>query len=180
MPGWSDYRKRVQVLTTDVTKLLQPGPNRFGAILGDGWYCGYLLWKKDRNFYGKHPQLLARLEIELISGRLISIVTDRTWELRYGPILSADLYDGESYDARKEISRWCEPNSPTHGWRRVNVLPKYRGILQPKVNETVRITQTLPTRKITRPAPGVYVFDFGQNLSGVCRLQIRVSHDQRR
>ena len=79
MPGWSDYRKRVQVLSTDVTKLLQTGPNRFGAILGDGWYCGYLLWKKDRNFYGKHPQLLARLEIELVSGRRISIVTDRTW-----------------------------------------------------------------------------------------------------
>jgi len=35
MPGWSDYRKRVQVLSTDATKLLQPGPNRFGAILGE-------------------------------------------------------------------------------------------------------------------------------------------------
>jgi len=173
MPGWSDYRKRVQVLSTDVSKLLQPGPNQFGAILGDGWYCGYLLWKKDRNFYGQHPQLLARLEIELTSGRRISIVTDRTWELRYGPILSADLYDGESYDSRKEISGWCEPDSQTRGWRRVNILPKYRGILQAKVNEPVRVTQTLPTRKITRPAPGVYVFDFGQNLSGLCRLQIR-------
>ena len=173
MPGWSDYRSRVQTLSIDVTKLLRPGPNRLGAILGDGWYCGYLLWKKDRNFYGQHPQLLARLEIELTSGRRISIVTDRTWELRYGPILSADLYDGESFDARKEISGWCEPDSQTRGWRGVNVLPKYRGILQPKVNEPVRITQTLLTRKITRPAPGVYVFDFGQNLSGVCRLQIR-------
>ena len=173
MPGWSDYRSRVQTLSIDVTKLLRPGPNRLGAILGDGWYCGYLLWKKDRNFYGQHPQLLARLEIELTSGRRISIVTDRTWELRYGPILSADLYDGESYDARREISEWSKPNSPTRGWRRVNILPKYRGILQPKVNEPVRVTQTLPTRKITRPAPGVYVFDFGQNLSGLCRLQIR-------
>ena len=75
MPGWSDYRKRTQVLSVDVTRLLRPGSNRIGAILGDGWYCGYLLWKKDRNFYGKHPQLLARLEIELTSGRRISIVT---------------------------------------------------------------------------------------------------------
>jgi alpha-L-rhamnosidase len=79
MPGWSDYRKRVQVLCTDVTQLLRPGPNRLGAILGDGWYCGYLLWKKDRNFYGKFPQLLARLEIELKNGRRLSIATDRTW-----------------------------------------------------------------------------------------------------
>ena len=55
MPGWSDYRSRVQTLSIDVTKLLRPGPNQLGAILGDGWCCGYLLWKKDRNFYGQHP-----------------------------------------------------------------------------------------------------------------------------
>ena len=173
MPGWSDYRKRAQVLSTDVTRLLRPGPNRLGAILGDGWYCGYLLWKKDRNFYGKFPQLLARLEIELKNGRRLSIVSDRTWELRYGPILSTDLYDGENYDARKEIPGWCDPETRTAGWRRADVFPKYRGLLQPKINEPVRVTQTLPTRKITRPGPGKYVFDFGQNLTGVCRLKIR-------
>ncbi|MEY2852037.1 MAG: hypothetical protein RL549_736, partial [Verrucomicrobiota bacterium] len=173
MPGWSDYRKRAQVLSTDVTRLLRPGPNRLGAILGDGWYCGYLLWKKDRNFYGKFPQLLARLEIELKNGRRLSIVTDRTWELRYGPILSTDLYDGENYDARKEIPGWCDPETRTAGWRRADVFPKYRGLLQPKINEPVRVTQTLPTRKITRPGSGKYVFDFGQNLTGVCRLKIR-------
>jgi alpha-L-rhamnosidase len=172
MPGWSDYRKRAQVLSIDVTRLLRPGPNRLGAILGDGWYCGYLLWKKDRNFYGKFPQLLARLEIELKNGRRISIVTDRTWELRYGPILSADLYDGENYDARKEIPGWCDPETRTAGWRRADIFPKYRGLLQPKINEPVRVTQTLPPRTITRPGPGKYVFDFGQNLTGVCRLKI--------
>ncbi len=173
MPGWSDYRKRVQVLSTNVTKLLRPGPNQFGAILGDGWYCGYLYCKRERNFYGKHPQLFARLEIELNNGRRLAVVTDRTWELQNGPILSADLYDGETYDARREIPGWCDPISPTRGWRRADLFPKYRGILQPKISEPVRITQTLSTRRITRPTPGVYVFDFGQNLSGVCRLQIR-------
>jgi len=173
MPGWSDYRKRTQVLSVDVTRLLHPGQNRIGAILGDGWYCGYLLWKKDRNFFGKHPQLLARLEMELTNGRRMAVVTDRTWELRNGPILSADLYDGEINDARKEIPGWCESTSPARDWRRADLFPKYRGILQPKISEPVRVTQALPTRKITRPAPGVYVFDFGQNLSGVCRLRIQ-------
>ncbi|NCW27741.1 MAG: alpha-L-rhamnosidase [Verrucomicrobia bacterium] len=173
MPGWSDYRKRTQTISTDVTKLLRPGPNRIGAILGDGWYCGYLYCKRERNFYGKHPQLLARLEVELPNGQRMAVVTDRTWELRNGPILSADLYNGETYDARKEISGWCDPVSTIRGWRRADLFPQYRGILQPKANEPVRVTQTLPTRKITRPAPGVYVFDFGQNLSGLCRLRIQ-------
>ena len=172
-PGWSDYRKRVQVLSTDVTGLIRLGPNRVGAILGDGWYCGYLLWKKDRNFYGQSPQLLARLEIELTNGKRLAIVTDRTWQLRNGPILGADLYDGETYDARKEIPGWCHPEARSSGWRRADLFPRYRGILHPKINEPVRVTQTLPTRKISRPSPRVYVFDFGQNLTGVCRLKIR-------
>ena len=41
-PGWTDYRKRVNVHTYDVTGLLQAGENVLGAILGDGWYCGYV------------------------------------------------------------------------------------------------------------------------------------------
>ena len=62
MPGWSDFRKRAQVMTADVTKMLRAGDNMLGAILADGWYTGTLLWKNERNHYGTHPQLLARLE----------------------------------------------------------------------------------------------------------------------
>ena len=43
-PGWTDYRKRVQYQTYDVTAHLQQGENELGAILGDGWYCGIVGW----------------------------------------------------------------------------------------------------------------------------------------
>src|ERR1700677_3777141 len=43
-PGWTDYHKRVQYQTYDVTGLLRPGENALGAILGDGWYCGHIAW----------------------------------------------------------------------------------------------------------------------------------------
>jgi alpha-L-rhamnosidase len=100
MPGWSDFRQRVQVMTADVTKMLQAGDNTLGAILGDGWYAGTLLWKNERNHYGTHPQLLARLHIELRDGRKVSVATGRGWQMRYGPVLFSDIYHGESYDAR--------------------------------------------------------------------------------
>ncbi len=172
MPGWSDFRQRTQVMTVDVAKMLRAGDNTLGAILGDGWYAGTLLWKNERNHYGTHPQLLARLDLELADGREVSVATDAAWQLRYGPVLSADIYHGESHDARRELGDWCAPGAPSSGWRAADVFPAYRGKLVPKVNEPVRVTQTLPTRKITEPENGVYVFDFGQNLAGLCRLKI--------
>ena len=38
-------------MNADVTKLLRAGDNKLGAICGDGWYTGTLLWKNDRTHY---------------------------------------------------------------------------------------------------------------------------------
>jgi alpha-L-rhamnosidase len=166
MPGWSDFRKRVQLMSADVTKMLRAGDNTLGAILGDGWYTGTLLWKNERNHYGTHPQILARLDIELADGRKVSVTTGRGWEMRNGPVIGADIYHGETHDARRDLGDWCVPGASQAGWRAADIFPNYRGALVPKVNEAVRITETLKPRKITEPQPGSYVFDFGQNLAG--------------
>ena len=41
-PGWTDYRTRIEYQRYDVTDLLREGENVLGAILGDGWYAGYV------------------------------------------------------------------------------------------------------------------------------------------
>ncbi len=179
MPGWSDFRHRAQVISIDVTAMLRAGDNTLGAILGDGWYSGTLLFNNERNHYGTHPRLLARLDIELCDGRKLSVTTGRGWEVRYGPVLFSDIYHGESYDARRDLGDWCVPGASKAGWRAADVFPKYRGELVPKVNEAVRVTETLKPRKITEPQPGKYVFDFGQNLAGVCRLNVRGRRGQK-
>ncbi|HEY3234865.1 MAG TPA: alpha-L-rhamnosidase N-terminal domain-containing protein, partial [Polyangiaceae bacterium] len=43
-PGWTDYRRRVTYQVYDITDRLRTGPNAIGAILGDGWYSGYVGW----------------------------------------------------------------------------------------------------------------------------------------
>jgi alpha-L-rhamnosidase len=179
MPGWSDFRKRAQMMSADVTKMLRAGDNAMGAILGDGWYSGTLLWQNQRNHYGTHPQLLAWLDIELADGRRMSVATDAAWRLRYGPEILSDIYHGETHDARRDLGDWCTPGAPSVGWRAADVFPAYRGELVPKVNEPVRITQTLRPRKISEPDKGVYVFDFGQNVAGVCRLGLRGRRGQK-
>jgi alpha-L-rhamnosidase len=179
MPGWSDFRRRTQVIRADVTKMLRAGDNMLGAILGDGWYTGTLLWKNERNHYGTHPRLIVRLDIDLRDGRRMSVATGRDWEMRYGPILYSDIYHGESYDARRDLGDWFVSGVSSSGWRPADVFPTYRGQLVPKINEPVRVTQSLPVRKIAQPQKGVCVFDFGQNISGVCRLKVRGRRGQK-
>ena len=179
MPGWSDFRRRVQLMTADVTKHVRDGKNMLGGILGDGWYSGALLWKSERNHYGTHPRLLALLEVEMHDGRRARIATGGQWEMRYGPVVAADIYHGEVFDARKDLGNWCVPGASASGWRRADVFPAYRGAIVPKINEPVRVTQSLRPRRITEPEPGAYVFDFGQNMAGVCRLRVRGRRGQK-
>lgn len=105
--GWTDFRKRVQSYAFDVTALVRRGENVLGAILADGWYAGYLSCDGKRHIYGGAPALLAQLEIECADGSVVRVVSDGSWEGRTGPIVSADLYHGEHYDARLELAGWC-------------------------------------------------------------------------
>src|SRR6266851_576321 len=62
-PGWTSYRRRLQYQTYDITSLLRPGDNAVAAMLGDGWYRGYLGFSGQRNRYGRRLALRAQLEI---------------------------------------------------------------------------------------------------------------------
>lgn len=65
-PGATNYDKRLQYQTYDVTEQLYEGNNNIGVILGDGWFRGKLGNNSLRNIYGQRILLLAQLEIELI------------------------------------------------------------------------------------------------------------------
>jgi alpha-L-rhamnosidase len=88
-PGWTDYAKRVQYQTYDVTDLLQNGDNALGAILGDGWYCGRLNFNPRQN-YGDRPKFLAQLEMTFEDGSRQTIETNGSWTYAFGPILEND------------------------------------------------------------------------------------------
>ena len=56
-PGWTDYNKRVQVQTYDVTSLVTQGDNAVGAILGDGWFTGKIGLARPNGRYGRAGSL---------------------------------------------------------------------------------------------------------------------------
>ena len=115
-PGWTDFRKRVNYQTYDVTGLVRQGPNALGAMLGDGWYAGCLAFTGRRNWYGGRPRLLAQLVVEHPDGTSDTIGSDGRWKARFGPIRQADLLLGSVYDGREALSGWDLPNYRDAAW----------------------------------------------------------------
>jgi alpha-L-rhamnosidase len=174
-PGWTDYRKRVAYQVYDVTALLRAGENVLGAVLGDGWYCGYVAWKK-RQFYGERPSLLAQLRVVLGDGTAVTVGTDSTWKTLTGPILENDLLKGEAYDARLELAGWSEPGYPAVDWQPVLTIDGVKAELVTSAAPPVRRIQELTPIAETRPGEAAWlkrVFDLGQNFNGRVRIAVR-------
>ena len=177
-PGYTDYAKRVEYQTYDVTEHLKNGPNAIGAFLGYGWYAGHMNLHRLRCIDGFFPLLLAQLEIDLADGRRIAIVTDEKWKTTLsGPILWSDLLDGESYDCRKELTGWNEPGFNHSDWKTAYSEPRDEVSLVWPRCQPVREIQTLQPISMTEVKPHVFVYDFGQEISGYCRLRIKGDAD---
>ena len=174
-PGWTDYRKRIQYQSYDVTELLREGPNALGTILGDGWYAGFVGFdpKRAGAHYGTRPQLLAQLNVEYEDGTTESISTDGSWRFSTGPILFSDLLVGESYDAREGMPGWDEPGYDDSGWYGVGTEGIGSAQLVAQPDEGVRVTEEVAAKAIAEPQDGVHVFDMGQNMVGWARLKVR-------
>ncbi len=161
-PGWTAYRHRLHVQTFDVTDLVAPGPNALEAVVADGWYCGNLGFAGNRNVYGDRVALLAQLEIDLADGSRQVVATDETWEAARGPVLAADLYDGETFDARVGPGPWGS----------VVTVARDRSTLVPQASPPVRVTDVVRPVAISTSPSGRTIVDFGQNLVGVVRFRV--------
>ncbi len=171
-PGWTDYRVRVQYQTYDVTELVKPGENAVGAMLGDGWYCGYVGWR-ERQFFGEQPALMMQLEVVTDDGKRTIVGTDDSWSFALGPILGADILMGESYDARKELAHWSEPQKPAGTWVPVETTDDPGIEICAQVGPTVRpIEEVLPVAE-PRNVNGKWIYNMGQNMVGVVRLRLK-------
>ena len=173
-PGWTDYHKRVQYQVFDVTDLLREGENALGAVLGDGWAVGHIGWRA-RQAYFDRPRLLAQLEVTLGDGRMLTVVTDRTWRYQFGPLLANDLMMGEEYDARRELSGWDAPGFVDKGWFGVAVfadpgaeLVATNGPAVRRIDEVSPIADPNDQFSFEQKR---YVFDLGQNMVGRVRLR---------
>ncbi|MBR3184722.1 MAG: family 78 glycoside hydrolase catalytic domain [Oscillospiraceae bacterium] len=167
-PGHTDYRKRVQYQTYDVTGLLKPGENELTVQLADGWYRGSCGAWGLTNQYGTETKLLCQLEVEYESGLRETVATNGSWDWSNdGPIRFADNKDGEIVEAfrtpfyRGRAKETSHPVLPTAS----NNVP---------VTEHERFHPTITT------APnGRKLLDFGQNLAGYVAFTVNARVGQR-
>ncbi len=173
-PGWTSYRHRHRYQSFDVTRMLRPGPNAWGAHLADGWYRGLLGFNGgNRDIYGPHTGLLAELRIEYADGSVQTATTGPGWRAAAGPVTAAGLYEGEAYDARRELPGWSEPGFDDLRWHPARVVDFDTSVLFPADSPPVRRIECLAPVAVTTSPSGRVLVDFGQNLVGRLRIRVR-------
>ena len=114
-PGWTEYAKRLYYQAYDVTGLLRPGANVWGATLGDGWYGLHHRGRGRLAFF-------AQMRIEYEDGRVETVATDAAWRASHaGPVRVSDIYNGEVYDARREQPGWSTAGFDDRAWQPVSL-----------------------------------------------------------
>jgi alpha-L-rhamnosidase len=173
-PGWSSYGKRLLYQAYDVTALLRKGRNALCASVGAGWYKGDLAgWLGRRNVYGDRTALVAQLMVRLTDGREAVIATDGSWRVSDGPVLFAEIYHGETYDARLEEEGWDRPGFDDSAWKPASLVDGDLARLVPRDGLPARRRERFKPVSLIVTPKGERVLDFGQNIAG--RVRFRVS-----
>ena len=182
-PGWTNYRKTVLYNSFDVTRRLHPGQNAFGVLLGNG--MGNVGGEPGRytKFVGSfgQPKLILQMHIEYRDGSETTVTSDSSWRTASGPITFSSTYGGEDFDARLVQNGWDGPGfSGGDFWRPVIEVAgpdalagspgrELSGDLIPPIVIAEKIAPLL----VTRPRPGVTVYDMGKNSSGWPEILVR-------
>ena len=184
-PGKLAYNQQLTYVTYDVTELLRQGEtNALGATLLHGWYDRAVgcvdIWSP----WGDTNALKGMLEVVYADGSTQNVVTDETFRYSLdGPVREDDIYQGEYYDANYEKTGFDLPGyEEDASWQQAQadaVMEEYQIIpLQGKMNEPVSCVQTLSPVSVTEPADNIFVYDFGQNFAGTCRVQLKGKQGQ--
>jgi len=173
-PGWTDFRQHVKYQTYDVTAQLATGKNAIAALLAPGWYSTSLEWFQQPNNYGDTPPALrTQLRIEYADGSVEWVATDRTWQASTTYIQHSEIYDGESQDARLKLAVWDAAAFDASKWKSAMSIDPKPVAIEAQEYPSIRVERTLTAKSMTEPKPGVYVYDFGQNFSGVEQLRVQ-------
>lgn len=172
-PAPTDYRKTILYNTYDVTSLLQT-ENAIGVTLGNGrFYTMRQNYKPYKIPTFGYPKLRLNLIVEYADGSKETIATNTTWKLTTdGPIRSNNEYDGEEYDARKELGNWTQTGYDDKSWMPAQRVSIPSGTLRAQMMPGMEVTETLKPVSIKKLG-NKYILDIGQNMAGWVRFRVK-------
>lgn len=171
-PGWTDYRKTCLFNTFDITGFLNNGKNVIGIIAGNGFFnINRERYRKLVVAYGA-PKVILKLSVEFEDGTRTVITTNESWKTSPSPITYSGIYGGEDYDARLEQKGWEKPGFSDSNWKKAITVSEPGGILKPENGHPVKIMQTLKSVSISKQKNNFYIYDFGQNASGIVKIKV--------
>ncbi len=155
-PGWTEYRKRLQVQSYDVSGLLER-ENVLEITVANGWYRRTNApWTGTKNPDEFLPaMLIAALRLVREDGTEEVILTDGTWEVSESTVTLSGIFIGEDADMTRRPA--FEP---------AVVCDYPRSMLIPQEGPEVREQETVYPCRSFRTPKNEWVLDFGQNLTG--------------
>ncbi len=171
-PDFTDYKKHVEYQSYDVTPLLKTGANAIGLTLGDGWYGSPMTWTGSRPNQPPN-RVIAQLEIHYSDGQADRVATDSDWRTTESAIQMSQIYAGEDYDARREKLGWDAAGFHDDAWDKAAVAEAPATKLIGVMTVPVHINSEIKPVSVKPSANGGFIFDFGQNMVGWTKLNVR-------
>ena len=181
----------------DIAAYLQQGANAVSVILGNG-FVNQILRRRDYRYSNGHAPLVTAIAME-VSGQDKTFVleTDDTFKVHSSAILFDMYRHGVIYDAREEIAGFADADFDDSAWEYAKLSEPPAGVLRLSTALPVREQYQLTPVSIEKqedfyylydkdntPLPLSYVnrgwmYDFGYNCAGVCRLKIKGERGQK-
>lgn len=175
-PVPTDYTKNIKYNVLDVTKSLSQGKHALGVILGNGRFYAMRQAKPYKVKTFGFPKLQMQLMLTYTDGSTEVIKTDDSWKgTTEGPITANNEYDGENYDARKELTGWANPDYDDKTWLKAAFVQEPGGNYEAQ-SEGMKVMQDIAPVSIVKKSEGKYILDFGQNFSGWVKMTVSGTH----
>lgn len=151
---------------------VKEGKNALCFLLGNGiqssiertWNFTDLPWRSA-------PAVSFALELIYEGGRVEEITADEKTLVSPSPIIFNDFHYGEYYDARLEQKGWNLPDFNDSEWVPALLVEAPKGEPRLCEAEPIAYIEERKAKKISKRSNG-WIYDFGVNDSGLCRLSI--------
>lgn len=177
-PAKTNYNQIVLFDTYEVSQFLNKGENVLGIMLGNGWFNPIPKWWSWRMQWFGEKQAMLQMLVTYNDGSTQLIISDESWKIADGPIRHHCIYDGETYDATKEIADWDKPGFDDSSWMNAKKTAAPTGKLTAQLMPAIKRIETVKPVSVTYPNDSISVVNFGQNFSGWVRLKVRSEKGQ--